>query len=67
MLGMKTARAVELAAENWGELAQDSRRELSDLSNQVRAMTQYGPYIVVGIGVIAVVALVLGLVAVSRD
>jgi hypothetical protein len=67
MFGTRTVRAVESAANEWEAMAGDARRELSDLSDQFKTMTRYGPYVVVGIGVVALVALVVALVAVSRE
>lgn len=63
----RAADAVTESANAVTELANGAKRDLSELSTQVKTGAQYGPYILAGIGVIAVVALIVALVAVSRD
>lgn len=66
---LKLSRATDAvtdSANSVKELADSANGTLSELSSQLRTGAQYGPYIIAGVGVIAVVALVVALVAVSR-
>lgn len=67
MLGLKkTLGATEAAADAVHELADATRGEVSDAFAQLRAGAQIAPAIIVGVGVVALVALILSIVAVSR-
>ena len=68
MLGLKaTTQAVTESADAVRDLAESAKQELSETSSLLRSTAQYLPFVVVGIGVVAIVALVVALVAVSRD
>lgn len=68
MLGIRKAtEAVSQSADAVTDLSNVAMGELSDLSSLVRSKAQYVPLIVAGTAVIAVVALIVSLVAISRD
>lgn len=68
MLGIqRTTKAVAESAEAVKGLADSANRELSETSAQLRSAAQFLPYVVVGVGIVSVVALIVALVAVSRD
>lgn len=67
MLGLKsTLGATREAADAVHELADTARGEVSDAFSQLRTGAQFAPAIVIGVGVVAVVALILSIVAVTR-
>lgn len=67
MLGLKnTLGATRDAADAVHELADDVRSEVSDAFAQLRTGAQIAPAIIIGVGVVAVVALILSIVAVTR-
>lgn len=63
----EATEAVSTAATAVHELASDARTALSDVKDQVTASAAFLPAAVVGVGIVAVIALVVALVAVSRD
>jgi hypothetical protein len=68
MLGLKrTTTAVTAAADAHTELANTARDVVIDVSAQVRPALQYLPLFVIGSGLIAVAALIIALVAITRD
>lgn len=67
------AAAVQSAADSVNNLAADARATLSDVKEQVNAgaaflpsMAGMIPAAIIGVGIVAVAALVISLVAVSR-
>lgn len=63
----RAAGAVESAADAVNGLATDTRAVLSDVKEQVSTSVTFLPAAIIGVGIVAVVALVVSLVAVSRN
>jgi hypothetical protein len=67
MIGIgKATGAVEQSANAVTALANSARDEISGLSEQFRSGARIAPYVIVGTAIVALVALAVALVAVSR-
>jgi len=68
MIGIRKATgAIEQSANAVTALSNSVRDEVSGLSGQLKTGAQLAPILIVGTAIVAVVALLVALVAISRD